>query len=677
MKILYTFIFICSSAIGFSQCGAGLSEVVITINTDAYGYEGYWELVPQGSVCGTGTIASGGNAAVGCNGAGLQNQTPGGYGNNLQVTSGPWCLTTGSQYSIIYIDDYGDGGFSFDVSVNGYQVESYAGIGNGGTYTFTVQDPLPYDLNVFSSNLYSYVTTGSYTLKAKIFNAGTVTMNSYNLNYSVNGGTAITHPVSGSTLSAYTNEEITHSIPLNIPTNGVYTIKVWTTNLNGANPDGDNSNDTLTKLVEAGPGRPNYLDGYVNTAFTISQIAGSSNQLNKPTDLDFHPVLTNKELWVVNKGTEATGSSTVTINNAGEAGQTSVYRQDGNAWHFMSLTTGLAFSQNGNFGTSPGVFDSNHDGGTAYTGPALWSSNMNIYAQPSGGNGSHLDMLHESPYCQGIAAESDNVFWVFDGYNNDIVRYDFGGDHGPGNDDHSDGVVRRYSDDAVAKDPANTIVSHLILDDYSQWLYVVDHGNNRVIRIDINTGSEGGAPSYPSNEALIEYTRYTGYTQETVVTGLDKPAGIDVIQNRMIVSEFTSGDIIIYDITTLPAVELERIATGKSSVQGIKIGPDGRIWFVDQNTNGVYRIETATLGITELLSDYSIYPNPTDNVITLQFNTFVQGEMVLSDINGKELNVYPVNSNAVHLSLDYSPGVYFVSIKSDGNSFETKRIVIK
>jgi len=112
-------------------------------------------------------------------------------------------------------------------------------------------------------------------------------------------------------------------------------------------------------------------------------------------------------------------------------------------------------------------------------------------------------MLHVSPDSQGIAAEKDNVFWVFDGYTNDLVRYDFADDHGPGNSYHGDAIVRRYSDDAVAKDPNNEIVSHLILDDNSQWLYVVDHGNQRVIRVDITTGSnQGGEPNYPINKGL-------------------------------------------------------------------------------------------------------------------------------------------------------------------------------
>jgi len=665
------------SFLGFTAFGQ--ASVSIVVHTDDYGYEGYWELVPSGNACGTGTIASGGNVNVGCNGAGAQNAILGnGYGDNIVSTEGPWVLTTGAQYDLIYTDDWGDGGFKFDVIVNGYQIATFDGMALGATFTFTAEDPPAYDLGVFGSNIYSYVTTGTFDIHAHIFNAGTTTITSYDLNYSVDGGAVSTHSVTGANLTNFSSDEVMHSVPLNIGVNGVYEIKLWTSNLNGGNPDLNTQNDTLTKFIEAGPGVPNILDGYVNATTVINQIAGTNEQVSSPTDLDFHPVLTNKELWVCNKGTENSGGSTVTIYNAGETSQTSIYKQDGNAWHFMSLPTGIAFSQNGNWANSPGVFDANHNGGDAFTGPALWSSNMGIYAEPSGGNGSHLDMLHLSPYSQGIASEKDNVFWVFDGYSNDIVRYDFAEDHGPGNSFHGDGIVRRFSDDAVARDPNHQIVSHLVLDGNAQWLYVVDHGNGRVIRIDINTGSDqGGTPAYPMNEGLVEYSVYTGYTQETVVTGLSKPAGIDVVGDRMIVGEYQTGEIIIYDISTVPAVELERISTGLNSVQGIKVGPEGRIWFVDQSSNGVYKITTGDLSTDALALNFSIYPNPTAGELNISVGSAIEGVVEIRDLQGKLKQTAAISGQEMSMHIEAASGMYFVSIVSNGTRSETKRIVIK
>ncbi|SFT48026.1 Por secretion system C-terminal sorting domain-containing protein [Lishizhenia tianjinensis] len=662
-----------------AQCVNGEAEVEIVVHTVDYGYEGYWELTPAGNGCGNGTIASGGNTIVGCNGSGLQNQPNGGYGDNTQYTEGPWCLIEGNQYDLIYSDDWGDGGFMFEVFVNGYKIKTFDGVGLGATFTFTVEEPPAYDLAVTNSNIYAYVTTGNYDLHAHIFNAGTSTISSFDLNYTVNGGNVQTHSVNGLAMSNYASEEIEHNIPLSISTNGVYTLKIWVDNINGGNQDMNTSNDTLTRQTEAGPGRPNYIDDYVNQTTSIVQIAGFSEQISAPTDLDFHPVLTNKELWVINKGIESTGGSSVTLYNAGEANQTHAYKQDGNAWHFMSLPTALAFSLNGNWATAPGVYDANHNGGSAFTGPSLWSSDMSIYAQPSGGNGSHLDMLHLSPYSQGIAAETDNVFWVFDGYTNDIVRYDFVDDHGPGNDFHGDAIVRRYSDDAVAKDPNNEVVSHLVLDENQQWLYVVDHGNGRVIRIDITTGSDmGGTPNYPMNEPIAEYKEYTGYTQETVVSGLNKPAGIDVIDDRMIISEHTTGEIIIYDISTIPAVELDRIPTGTSSVQGVKIGPEGRIWFVDQNANGVYRIDSELLATSDVNPiDFKIYPNPSTDLFWVNVEDFNQQEINIYDATGKLILNQRLEGTKTQINLDVQPGMYIIEMRNQQGASTQQKLIIE
>lgn len=680
MKYFYAifslFTFLSLSTTSFSQCADGEVEVEIVVHTDQYAYEGYWQLVPNGNACNSGTIASGGNTAVGCNGAGDQNQTPGGYGSNLEITEGPWCLTENSEFDLIYVDDWGDGGFTFNVYVNGYPIESFSGVGLGATFTFNASEPPAYDMAVTSSNLYQYVNIGSFDIHGHVFNFGTETINSFDFNYSIDGGETQTFSVTDANLENYQNMEVEHDTPWIISENGVYEVSIWTDNLNG-NTDANPANDILTLTVEAGPGTPNMIDNYISAIPWINTIADASNQVNKPTDLDFHPVLSSKELWVINKDTENSGGSTVTIYNAGEPNQTELWKRDGNAWHFMSLPTGIAFSQNGNFANSPGVYDANHNGGDAFTGPALWSSDMSIYAEPSGGNGSHLDMLHQSPYSQGIAAEKDNVFWLFDGYSNDIVRNDFVDDHGPGNDYHSDAIIHRYADDQVLRDPIHEVVSHLILDGEKEWLYVVDHGNNRVIRININTGTVGGTPPYPANEPYEEYAMVTGYTQETVVASgdLSRPAGIDVIEDRMIVSEFESGEIVIYDISTMPALELGRIETGFSSLQGIKIGPEGKIWGVDYNSNTVFRIDDSALSANNIdVAEPIIYPNPTRDVVRI-INLEPYAHIQLFNIQGKLIKEINTNDQEVKIAIsDLESGIYTLRVNYAKGSASKKLV---
>ncbi|MDX5321515.1 MAG: hypothetical protein LPK45_10325, partial [Bacteroidota bacterium] len=107
----------------------------------------------------------------------------------------------------------------------------------------------------------------------------------------------------------------------------------------------------------------------------LKVLATSSNQLNGPTDLDFHPTR-HMELWVINYDDEMTGGSTLTIRNAGKSNQEIEWRRDGNAWHFMALPPAMAFSENGNWASTANIQDANRQGGS-FTGPSLWSSDMN------------------------------------------------------------------------------------------------------------------------------------------------------------------------------------------------------------------------------------------------------------------------------------------------------------
>ena len=67
-----------------------------------------------------------------------------------------------------------------------------------------------------------------------------------------------------------------------------------------------------------GPGTPNYIDAYLSVTPTAIEIGNAASGLNKPTDLDFHPILSNSELWVINKRNENIGGSTTTFWNAGK-----------------------------------------------------------------------------------------------------------------------------------------------------------------------------------------------------------------------------------------------------------------------------------------------------------------------------------------------------------------------
>ncbi len=660
------------------------AQVPITIDilTDAYGYEGYWQLVPDGSACGSNTIAFGGNSAVGCNGGGAQNQTPGGYGNNLSITSGPYDLTDGATYSLIVVDDWGDGGIHYNVRANGFLIGEFAATGTGNTFSFVAALPAALDLGLsdLSNPKYAFANQ-PITVSGTLRNRGTATITSMDLNYTIDGGTPVVASLTGLSIAAGDMYAFQHSTPWTPTQTGTYDLDVWASNLNGA-PDQVPENDhaMLQEVINAPI--PNIIDQYFYGTPTFTTVGSSSDQVSSPRDLDFHQDLARNELWVINKGTENSGGSTVTFFDAGATDMTHQYKQDGNAWHFMSLPTAIAMSDNGNFATSPGVYDANHDGGSPFTGPSLWSSDMSIYAEPSGGNGSHLDMLHESPYSQGIASETLNRFWVVDGNLGDIVMYDFEQPHEPGGSDHSDAVIHRFNAFTITKDPNNNVVSHCVLDHNTNWLYVVDFGGHRVLRLDIHSGTVGAPPTFGPHEPFAEYETITGATWEPVITtGLVQPAGIEVIDDRLLVSDNATGDILIYDLnSTPPFTQVGTIATGTPGIMGIKVGPDGRLWYVNTPNNEVVRIDPAeNVGIAEnTLPTLSAHPNPTTGMVYLAGLSAVDRTATLDvlDITGSSVLSLPVStaSNGIDLN-GLANGVYGVRIREYSRSMV--RIVVE
>lgn len=652
----------------FSQCPFGQTEVTIDIGTDNWGFEVYWELAPTGNNCGSSAILfSGGNTNVGCN---ANNVGSGGYANNTTITEGPWCLTDGATYDIISRDGYGDGGAQFLVNIATFPLYTFNASDAAEIFSFTVDSPPAIDGAMLKFETANYVFIGNIDLKGKIENLGTTTINSMDVNYKINGGVVVTQNLLGLNVDPFTTYNFTHPTVWNPTSTGSYQVDLWISNINGLGLDAVPSNDDLIKIINIKDPIPNIIPSYTSSTntFTYDLIVNLSDQIDEPRDLDFHP---NGDLWIINTGTENSGGSTVKVLSPGLAGQTDLWEQDGNAWHFMSLPSGIAFSNNGNFATSTSVLDANHQGGS-FTGPALWSSDPLIYAKPSGGNGSHLDMLHESPYCMGICSEEENVFWVYDDYNKDIVRYDFVDDHGPGNSYHDDGRVLRYPGMGLSAID-HTIVCHLVLDENKKWLYFTDGSNKRIMRLDITTGSLGGSPSWGPQETLAEYQKVTGFTfEEVVTTGLVQPSGIDIIDNKLLVTDHSNGDIIFYDVSNVPATEIGRIQTNEPGIMGTVIGPNGKIWYANAALNKIVKIEPSTIisGVEEnvLLSLNSIYPNPVEN--TLFFSNFAN-VVEIFDITGKIVISENNNINSIDVS-SLDKGIYLIEVDGVKTKFVKK-----
>jgi DNA-binding beta-propeller fold protein YncE len=321
---------------------------------------------------------------------------------------------------------------------------------------------------------------------------------------------------------------------------------------------------------------------------TLTVVGTAADGLVVPRDLAFAPE--TGLLWVA----DAAFSGTVIYTDPGAATQTAEVRVDAYAGHFMDTVSGLAFGPDDTFATCQESRDDWNVGPQAeddFMGPTLWDADLDVYAvvgqTGTDLEGSHIDMLHESPWCMGIAHDHDNVYWVFDGLNGSVVYYDFVRDHGAGHSDHSDGIVRRYEEAALTR--VEGVPGHLVLDDATGWLYVADTGTGRVLRLDTATG-EASPIRNGAIDRMAEYSRVSGVTVETFASGLGEPSGLALADGVLYVGDHATGEIVAYD---LDGNELDRLTTGAAGLMGLEVGPDGKLWYVDAATPSVVRVDPA------------------------------------------------------------------------------------
>ena len=549
-------------------------------------------------------------------------------------------------------------------------------------YEFIYGTQPNFDIELASIDVSPYLLLANapFTVTGTINNFGSATITDFDVNYSIDNGSTVTAALSSVNIPSLASYTFNHTTTWNATTTGTYNLKVWASNING-NPDQNTANDELTTDIIVGdPGpNPDIISSYLVGTETHTTIGTISDQVNTPQDLDFHPI--SNALWVINKGTESTGGSVIMFDDPGESNQTSEYRKDGNAWHFMSLPSAIAFSDdNINFATATAIQDANQNTPPGiFAGPTLWSSDLNVFAMPSGGNGSHLDMLHQSPNGMGIAHEADNIFWVYDGYNQNIAQYNFMDDHGAGNSDHTDGIVRRYTEVSVLRD--GEIPSHLVLDKTTGWLYIADVGNDRVLRLDINSGTIGSNLNSPS-ESFLDHKEVVNATWEVLIdSGLTEPSGIDVIGNHLVVSDHSTGDIVIYDISGTSAIELGRIQTGQQGICGLKVGPQGYIWYVNETLNTVVRIEPENVFPRIEFSEghnFVVYPNPTNGVLNIELHESFRGNatITVSDLLGRIVRMGSTKDSKYSVELNgVESGVYLIKIEN-GEQVYSKRFVL-
>jgi len=336
-----------------------------------------------------------------------------------------------------------------------------------------------------------------------------------------------------------------------------------------------------------------------NTKWNITTVLTENDGLIRPVDVEFNSSLFfENDLWIVNSANN--GFHTITIAHDVDKPTRSIVQKADNARsHFMWRTQALAFGANGTFATAQngqnGTFLGNEFSEYMFMGPTLWSSDTAIFASRNQTNpmylGSHLDMLHQSPFNLGIAHEKASKYWVSDAKYNDICSYDFQNPHEVGGTDHRDGIIYRYKDVTITPGQFG-IPSHLVKDKTSNWLYFIDGGTKQVKRLDITSGNEGETLVMPnvSSERVKSYKSMNGGIVETIVpTSTATPVGIDCRDGILYVSYYETGDIKLFDINNNFA-EIETITTNSPGIMGITVNRLGDIWAANHDSSSVLKI---------------------------------------------------------------------------------------
>ena len=330
-------------------------------------------------------------------------------------------------------------------------------------------------------------------------------------------------------------------------------------------------------------------------------ISDTSDNISSPTDLEFHPGRVN-ELWVANKATD----SITIVHDTGLDNQTSETRLDVNRNHFLEEVSAISFGSyhpefDWQWGSAQESLNTYNGQGNPnyFMGPALWPSSLDHFAVENQNNedgllGSHIDMLHESPYGVGIAHDYDNVYWYNDGYYGELVRYDFMMDHDTGGHNHSDGVVQRYSE--IQLNHSYGTPGHMVLDKETDILYISDAGGDRVIWVntdDTTYQTENIMNDSSRLETLSEYSRISGVEWGVLIEGLNRPSGIALDGDQLFVSLNEDNSIVSYNLNSdgKSAVEVAIINTSASSIMGIEIGPKGHLFYVDNARDEVVRVD--------------------------------------------------------------------------------------
>jgi hypothetical protein len=307
--------------------------------------------------------------------------------------------------------------------------------------------------------------------------------------------------------------------------------------------------------------------------------------LSNPGDLEFNPEAPN-ELWITSQDDDGLIVVTDPGDEDWEGYKTTSWNQ-----HFLHEAIGISFGDSQTFATCQESRNEEDPLGYDFMGPTLWPSDIEAFRiEITGADNVHLDMLHDTPLCVGVAADTRNAFYVFNGLEGVIDWYDFKEPHEPGGTDHSDGTKRRYVDLDLERIPG--VHSGLALDHDTGWLYIADSGNGRIAVLETDTGTGNG---YLFGDPMeLPMQKIEGATFWDLIPRnadyFEVPSGLLLHGGLIYVSDYATGYLHAFSMDGAPVNQLDT-GLGPNTLGGITVGPDERLYLVDRQGDRVFRLD--------------------------------------------------------------------------------------
>ena len=162
---------------------------------------------------------------------------------------------------------------------------------------------------------------------------------------------------------------------------------------------------------------------------------------------------------------------------------------------------------------------------------------------------------------------------------------------------------------------------------------------------------------YHMNQAEVVTLDAASSYAETIYTGTNHPGEISALHsmNNDVIYALYWDEVYAYNTTTDEFTYLFDVPTSTSrDVQAMSFG---RLTF--------------TAGINEIAKNFSVYPNPTNNIVNINNGNAVDGYILeLTDLNGRTIETYPLNASStksVNLENEEN-GVYLFKISNENSS---------